>query len=139
MRATLHHIGVVVAEIGPAVAAYIADFGYEIHSPASHDPVQTVFYQFLRLPGDSTYLELVAPDGPESKLANALKKRNALNHVCYAVDDIEDACRILRDRGSFLIQEPQPAIAFKGRRIAWLLGGDAVLVELVERGPEGEL
>ena len=32
-----------------------------------------------------------------------------------------------------VIQEPTPAVAFGGRRIAWLMGDDRVLTELVER------
>lgn len=139
MRFGLHHVGVVVKDIQAAAPEYVADFGYEIASEVIHDPTQTAFVQFLRLPGDTTYLELVAPDGPDSKLANALKKRLTLNHVAYAVDDIEGACRVLRDRGAFLIRPPVGAVAFGGRRIAWLLGQDQVLVELVERGAEGEL
>jgi len=46
---------------------------------------------------------------------------------------------VLRSGGFFLIAAPVPAVAFDGRRIAWLLGRDRSLVELVERGPEGSL
>lgn len=136
---TLHHIGVVVKDIPRAAAGYIETYGYEVKSAVIHDPQQTAHVQFLQLPGDAVYLELVAPDREASKLTNALKKGGGLNHVCYSTADIEAACRDLRGRGLFVLQPPVPAVAFDGRRIAWLMGPDGVPVELVERGPAGSL
>jgi methylmalonyl-CoA/ethylmalonyl-CoA epimerase len=57
-----------------------------------------------------------------------------LNHLCYAVDDIAAACVFLREKGMLVIQEPVPAVAFPGRRIAWLMGTGNMLTELVEDG-----
>jgi methylmalonyl-CoA/ethylmalonyl-CoA epimerase len=101
--------------------------------------VQTAHVQFLQLAGDSSYVEFVAPDRPESKLANALKKGGGVNHVCYATDDILLACRRLEADGMFVIQQPVAAVAFPGRRIAWLMGSDRALTELVEAAREGGL
>jgi methylmalonyl-CoA/ethylmalonyl-CoA epimerase len=39
-----------------------------------HDAAQTAYVQFLRLPGETSFIEFVAPDGPQSKLAAAIKK-----------------------------------------------------------------
>ena len=99
-----------------------------------HDPRQTARVQFLRLPGDKTFLELVAPDGPGGKLSHALEKGGGMHHVCFATDDVGRACGELRKEGLFLVHAPQEAVAFGGRKIAWLMGQDRVLVELVERG-----
>jgi hypothetical protein len=33
-----------------------------------------------------------------------------------------------------VIHRPTPAVAFGGRRIAWLTGQDRLLIELIERG-----
>jgi hypothetical protein len=38
-----------------------------------------------------------------------------------------------------IIAAPVPAVAFNGRRIAWLIGRDKLLTELVERGADAEL
>ncbi len=95
--------------------------------------------QFLRLPGDSSYLELVAPDGPESKLAAAVKRGGGLNHLCYSVADIERTVRELREKKMTMLCEPVAATAFPGRRIAWLMGRDLIPVELVEAGEPGQL
>lgn len=138
MKLELHHVGVVVKDVAESCALYVRRFGYEVKTEIIHEPTQTAHVQFLRLPGDKTYLELVAPDGPNSRLVGALEKGGGLNHVCYAVDDIDAMCQTLRGEGLFLVHAPVPAVSFKGRRIAWLMGKDRLLVELVERGPEGE-
>ena len=139
MNLTLHHVGYVVAEIEPATEIYVKRYGYEIVTPILHDPVQTAYVQFLRLAGDSAYLEFVAPDSPGSKLARAASKGSVLNHLCYAVDDIEAATRHLRESEMQIITEPVVAAAFAGRRISWLIGMDLLPVELVERGGPGDL
>jgi methylmalonyl-CoA/ethylmalonyl-CoA epimerase len=134
----LHHVGIVVGDITEAAGRYVERFGCTVCTGLIHDPTQTAFVQFLRQPGDAVYLELVAPDGPGSKLAHALSKGGGLNHLGYAVDDIESACRELRLRKMALVQAPVAAVAFPGRRIAWLIGRDRIPIELVERGPDGE-
>ena len=135
----LHHVGILVKDIPTAASDYCRRFGYERSTEVIHDPVQTAYVQFLKLPGESSYIEFVAPDRPESKLSNALSKGGGLNHLCYSTPDIEAACRQLRAEGLILLQAPVPAVAFSGRRIAWLMGRDAIPIELVERGKNGEL
>ena len=120
-------------------AFYTDSLGYQLATEIIHDPGQGAYVQFLRLPGDRVFLELVQPDGPGSKLSRAVANGGGLNHVCYAVDDIEAARLGMRKHGFFLIAPPVPAVAFKGRRIAWLRGKDQVITELVELGPEHEL
>lgn len=139
MNLNLHHIGIAVRDIPEAASLYLRRFGYELSSGIVHDRIQTAYVQFLRLPGHSVYLELVSPDGPASKLANALNKGGGLNHLCYAVDNIDAECSRLRGEGLLLLCAPVSAVAFQGWRIAWLMGADRVPFELVERGAEDEL
>jgi methylmalonyl-CoA/ethylmalonyl-CoA epimerase len=134
MALTLHHVGVLVPDIAAAAAEYVAKFGYRVCGPIVHDPVQTAHVQFLALTDSAPYVELVTPDGPQSKLSNALKKGGGLNHLCYTSSAIEEDCRRLRDEGLLLLQSPVAAEAFPGRRIAWLMGRDGIPIELVEPG-----
>jgi methylmalonyl-CoA/ethylmalonyl-CoA epimerase len=134
MSMTLHHIGILVADIAPAAEQYGRRFGCKIISDVIHDPVQTARVRFLSWSGAAPYIELVTPDGPNSKLSNALKKGGGLNHLCHLCPDIEDTCRRLREEGMFLLQSPVMAAAFPGRRIAWLMGRDGLPVELLEPG-----
>jgi methylmalonyl-CoA/ethylmalonyl-CoA epimerase len=135
----LHHVGIVVHNINTAADDYVRRLGYELRSETLHDPTQTAYVQFLGLPGDPSLLELVSPDGPQSRLATALSKGGGLHHLGYATPRIESTCRDWRAAGFFLIHDPVPAVAFCGRRIAWLMSPDHVLVELVEQGGDEEL
>ncbi|MGO9340668.1 MAG: VOC family protein [Terracidiphilus sp.] len=134
----LHHVGYAVKLIDPIAATYAGRYGYDVSTPVIHDPLQTAFVQFLKLPGDSTYLEFVAPDGPESKLTNA-SKRGGLNHLCFIAGPLDDAIAQLEGSGMRLISEPKPGVAFGGRRICWLVGEDPLPIELVERRDDDDL
>src|SRR5271157_5883556 len=103
---SLHHVGYAVASIDPMTELYVRRFGYEICTGVIHDPAQTAYVQFLRLPGDRTYLEFVAPDGPDSKLAQAVRKGGGLNHLCYSVYDIENATHELSATGMMILTPP---------------------------------
>ncbi len=132
----LHHVGLLVANVATASEQLIKRFGYVAESPVIEDPLQTAFVMFLKLPGADHWTELVAPNGPGSALSTALKTRKGgTHHLCYEIADIASACERLRDRGMLLVAPPVPAMAFGGRRIAWLIDADCLLVELVESGP----
>jgi methylmalonyl-CoA/ethylmalonyl-CoA epimerase len=130
----LHHVGYAVKSIDTIAASYVNRYGYEVATPIIHDPLQTAFVQFLKLPGDRAYLEFVAPDGPDSKLTNAVKRGGGLNHLCYITGPLEDTIGQLEQNGMRLISEPKPGLAFADRRICWMLGfRERLSIELVER------
>ena len=131
MGLSLHHIGILVKDINKSASEY-SKMGYEIVSKVIHDPTQTAFVQLLKLGEDSVYIELISPDGPSSKLSNQLKKGGGLNHLCYQTPSIEETFDKMRDKGLFGLHAPVEAVAFSGRRIAWLMGRDGIPVELVE-------
>jgi methylmalonyl-CoA/ethylmalonyl-CoA epimerase len=135
----LHHIGIVVTDLSASGGLYHDRFGYEARTPVIHDSIQGANVQFWRLPGDSVYVEFVSPDGPDSKLNSSARKGDHLHHLCYATPDIDSACVDLAKKKMTLIRAPVSAVAFGGRRIAWLMGRDQGLIELVERGHEGDL
>ncbi|MGA8028866.1 MAG: VOC family protein [Bryobacteraceae bacterium] len=135
----VHHVGVAVRDIRKTASSYVESWGYKVETDVIHDPQQQAYVQFLRFPGDQVYLELVEPEGPAAPLSRAVEKGGGVNHVCYSTDDIEAACEGLRKRGFFLVKAPVPATAFNGRRIAWVMGRDRLVTELVERGRADEL
>ena len=132
-RFALHHVGYAVKAIESVSDSYVTRFGYAVCTPVIHDPLQTAFVQFFSLPGDRVYLEFVSPDGPDSRLTNAVRKGGGLNHLCYIADNLEEAAGLLVQNDMMLISPPQPAVAFAGRRICWLVGEDMLPIELVER------
>jgi catechol 2,3-dioxygenase-like lactoylglutathione lyase family enzyme len=136
MPFVLHHIGHAVPDIPPALEFYTKNLGYEVRTPVIHDLTQTAYVQFLRVPGERVYVELVSPDGAESKLSRAVRKGGGLNHLCYSVEDIELATGQLYQSGMMILSSPTPAVAFNGRRVSWLLGESSPLIELVEGAGE---
>jgi methylmalonyl-CoA/ethylmalonyl-CoA epimerase len=137
-RYALHHIGYAVKAIESISESYVTRFGYAVRTPVIHDPLQTALVQFLSLSGDRVYLEFVSPDGPDSRLTNAVRKGGGLNHLCYIADNIEEAADLLVQSNMMIISSPQPAVAFAGRRICWLMGEDLLPIELVERSHSGD-
>jgi methylmalonyl-CoA/ethylmalonyl-CoA epimerase len=135
-RFRLHHIGILVADVAVASERLVKQFGFQPDTPILEDPTQTAIAQFLRLPGADHWTELIAPNGPDSKLRGALeRRRGGTHHVCYEVDDIDAACVHLHEQSMMVIAKPVPGSAFGGRRIAWLIDKEFLLVELVEAGP----
>jgi methylmalonyl-CoA/ethylmalonyl-CoA epimerase len=128
----LHHMGYLVADIDVAAQRYVDRFGYCIESEKIEDPIQTAYVQFLRLPGQSSWLELISPNNEISKLTKALSKGGGWHHTCYEVLNIEQACEALRVQGMLTISPPVPATAFPGRKIAWVMDREKFLVELLE-------
>lgn len=135
----LHHIGNAVTDLEAAAVLYTRRLGYRVATGPIHDAGQTARVQFLRLGSDSVYLELVAPDGPASKLANAVKRGGGLNHLSYTCGPMEEAIAALESTGMKLISDPRPGVAFAGRRICWLLGQEPLPIELVERRDDADL
>jgi methylmalonyl-CoA/ethylmalonyl-CoA epimerase len=85
------------------------------------------------LAGESL-VELLEADTPDSPIARFVAKRGpGIHHVCFAVDDLDQALERCRAAGIRLIDET-PRIGAEGKRIAFLhpsaTGG--VLVELSE-------
>ena len=128
-----------VADIPGASVMYTERLGYRPQSAVIHDPAQTAHVQFFALGSATVLLELIAPDGAASRLSTALQRGGGLHHLCYSTTDIDASCRELVSAGLALIRRPEPAVAFGGRRIAWMAGKDRLLTELVERGSDGGL
>ena len=97
------------------------------------DPHQRVKVAFLSTSEGAAQIELVEPNGEDSPVQSFLRsKGGGLHHVCYQVPDLDSGLSEMRSRGALLVKRPQPAVAFGGRRIAWVLTPEKLLVELLE-------
>lgn len=131
----LHHVGYLVQDMS-AAKVFVDRLGYRMESDVIEDPVQTAFVLLIRQPDTSSWLELVMPNGPESKLTKALCKGGGLHHLCYEVNDIGRACEHLRSQAMLTLSNPVPAAAFPGRQIAWFMDRGPLLIELLESGTD---
>jgi methylmalonyl-CoA/ethylmalonyl-CoA epimerase len=132
---SLHHVGFVVADIAAEVKGFARSLAATWDGRVYEDPYQRVKIAFLTLrPGDPL-IELVEPMGQDSPVHRFLTERGGgLHHVCYAVGDLEVRMAEMKACRSVIIRRPKPAVAFDGRRIAWLLTAEKLLVELLEKG-----
>jgi methylmalonyl-CoA/ethylmalonyl-CoA epimerase len=60
-------------------------------------------------------------------------KGGGLHHVCYVVDNLEQTLSDARSLGALVTRQPMPAVAFGGRRIAWIYTKNRLLIEYLER------
>lgn len=128
-------MGVAVHDIHAAIPVYQDLFGYKLLSGPYDDPQQQATVAFLGFGKLHDFvLELIAPLGEDSHVARLLKKGGGAYHVCYEVADLEKTLSDLRMRRCLIVQQPTPAVAYQGRRIAWVMLPTRQLMELVERG-----
>lgn len=131
-NATLHHFGFVVASISESQTGFSRFYGGAPWSVTVHDPIQRVRVAFLQPPGGSAQIELVEPAADDSPVKRFLGKGGGLHHLCYEVPDIESTLEAARDSGAYVVSPPSPAVAFGGRRIAWVMTPERLLVEFLE-------
>ena len=129
-RGTLHHLGFVVQSISAVAEEFVASMSARWDGQIIHDPLQRVRVAFFS-PADTRnpVFELVEPASEDSPVSNFLKKRVGLHHVCYEIDDLESGLREARGMGFVIMAGPTPAVAFGGRRIAWVCTKSRLLME----------
>ena len=131
---TLHHIGFVVASIEPAMEGFVRSLGATWDQRVFEDPMQKVKVAFLSTRPGEPQIELVEPVGDASPVQKFLREKGGgLHHFCYETNDLDAELKRFRSRSAILVRNPVPAVAFNGRRIAWILTREKLLVELLER------
>jgi methylmalonyl-CoA/ethylmalonyl-CoA epimerase len=130
----LHHLGFAVSSISAVAEEFAVSISARWDGEIIHDPIQRVRVSFFS-PVDTRnpVFELVEPASDGSPVSNFLKKGGGLHHVCYEIDDLESGLREARGVGLVIVADPAPAVAFGGRRIAWVCSKRRLLVELLER------
>jgi len=129
----LHHVGFVVADIASAMEGFLRSLNASWNQQIWEDPLQRVKVAFLTTSPGVPQIELVEPVGDRSPVRKFLvEKGGGLHHCCYETDNLKAELQAFRSRRAILVRPPQPAVAFGGRRIAWLLTQENLLVELLE-------
>jgi methylmalonyl-CoA/ethylmalonyl-CoA epimerase len=130
----LRHVGVAVSKLGPTTDALGALFGYKVVSGPFDDPIQKVSVNFLaKSDTDVAEIELIAPLSEDSPITSMLAKGGgAAYHLCFETSDIEQAVAHAKENGCIIVSPPVPAVAFNGRKIAWIYTRSRQLFELVE-------
>lgn len=129
----LHHVGFVVATIEESIHQFARSLGAQRNGPIFTDPIQKVKVAFLMTAATDAQIELVEANAEDSPVSRFLAKAGpGLHHLCYEVEDIEKTLTRMRTDGALIAKPPRPAVAFGGRRIAWVLTKERLLVEILE-------
>jgi len=122
-----------VPSIAEGLARWQAALSAASVSAVFKDEIQRAQVLFLEFSCGGPTLELVEPMGTDSPVARFLEKGSGLHHLCFGVDDLHEQIRHGKAQKGLLLRQPQPAVAFGGRRIAWMMTRDKLLVEYLER------
>jgi methylmalonyl-CoA/ethylmalonyl-CoA epimerase len=130
----LMHVGVAVSTLEPTTELLSALFGFKVVSGPFDDPIQKVTVNFLAKSAvDVAEIELIAPLGQDSPIRSMLAKDGGgAYHLCFETSDIDAALAHAKNNGCIVVSPPVPAVAFQGRRIAWIYTRSRQLFELVE-------
>ena len=127
---TLDHIAITVRSLKEAVKFY-EGLGFRVLKE-KHKPELGVAYALLQFEGLT--LELLTP--LEGEPAEELKevaerlRRHGLNHISLRVENLEEACRRLRDKNVRILAELKPP---SGSKLAFFLDEEGNLFELIEK------
>lgn len=125
----LDHIGYAVKDINATAQIYIN--GGWVLSNIFEEKVQNANIAFLTKDGFPT-IELVAPLEGKSPVDGFLQKVGVSPyHICYEVDDIDEAVENLFDEGFVPLFMPVESTAMENRRICYLFNAKTGYIELV--------
>ncbi|NRS49383.1 MULTISPECIES: VOC family protein [Brevibacillus] len=125
--ATFHHVGLAISNTQQSLIGNLN---------MVEDSIQRVKVGFMNI-GDC-HVEVIQPTTEDSPVQNSIKKGNKLVHLCFEVDDIDEGLLHAISHKFKVIQNPTPAVAFGGRKIAWVFHPVWGLFELLERKPSIE-
>ena len=131
MSLKVHHVGYLVKNIDKA-AAQFETLGYTIINEKCRDDYRKVDIIFMEK--DGYEIELVSPFSDDSVVSGLMSRfKNSPYHICYEADDLEKASAELTANGFTAIDVPTTAPAIGGRRVQFLMGRFAGMIELLEK------
>ncbi len=129
--ARIDHVAYAVADIDAALPLYVGQMGMtvDVRETMTDQGVEAV-----SLRAGESHIELIQPIDPDGGVARFLERRGpGLHHIAFAVEDLIDTLRELREGGAELI-DSVPRRGLGGHMIAFVhprsTGG--VLTELVQ-------
>jgi methylmalonyl-CoA/ethylmalonyl-CoA epimerase len=131
----IEHVALAVSDMDAAIAHYRDIWGLEVEH---RERVEEEGVEEAMLRVGESYLQLLAPTGPDTTVARFLDGRGeGLHHIAYEVDDLETALEELKAKGIPLIDET-PRKGGRGHKVAFVHPSDnhGLLVELIQR-PSG--
>ena len=127
----IEHVGIVVRDVDQSRRLWEDCFGIKLGEVEVNPnrPVKLALY-----PVGESMVELIAGTTPESRHAKMIEQgKGGLNHICFEVENIDEALAELKAKGIPLLDET-PRIGHAGCRIAFIdpQATENCLIELAE-------
>ena len=124
----LHHTGIILPT-SEAVYAFIEQYGLEI-AGEGETPYQARCI-FAKAGDNESLIEFLIPTGGPLKAFN--EGRGGIHHICFEVEDIEQAADELRGRGCKLLED-ESKVAEDNLKVNFIRPASSfgILVELME-------
>ncbi|KAA6319712.1 methylmalonyl-CoA/ethylmalonyl-CoA epimerase [termite gut metagenome] len=126
-----HHIGYVTNSIVDTSVIYVSA-GYCMNHIIV-DAIQQVKVCFL-LKDNNPCIELIEPIDENSSVNKLLKKNGVFPyHLCYEVDNIDDAFNALLEMNYIPLFRPIEAVALDNKQICYLYKKEVGFIEIVNK------
>ena len=125
------HIGIVVKSIEEGISYWEKVFGYKQMTEIVINTKQEVKVVFLNKE-NSLLVKLIEPTHETSSVYRIARKGGGLHHLGFRCKDINEEITRLKSLGLRVITNPQPGEAFENNQIAFLLGSQALNIELID-------
>ena len=133
MIGKLNHVAIAVPNVENAASKYKDMLGAKV-SDIIELPDHGVKTIFVNL--NNTKIELIEPLGESSPIESYLKRKpdGGMHHICYEVENINDACKKLTDNGATILGSGKPSIGAHGKPVIFLhpKNFNGTLIELEE-------
>jgi methylmalonyl-CoA/ethylmalonyl-CoA epimerase len=125
-----HHVGYATNSVENEEASF-RFLGYKTEGPVFTDQVQGVSGVFMTGPGPR--VEILENLPGRLTLSPWLRSGSRFYHFAYWVDSLLHAVEWSRGNRAKLLAVPEPAPAFGGRRIAFVIFRGGLMLEFIER------
>ena len=130
----IEHVGIVVKDTAASRALWEGCFGIPLGGEEENERRKLALYYV-----GGSMVELIAGKEPDGKHQRLVREgKGGLNHICFEVEDIDEALAELKAKGIPLIDET-PRIGHAGCRIAFIdpSATENCLIELAELPRDG--
>ncbi|HOJ07518.1 MAG: hypothetical protein HND40_00890 [Ignavibacteriota bacterium] len=125
------HLGIVVKSIEKGIKYWEEVFGYKQMTEVVLNTRQKVRVVFLQKE-NSLLIKLIEPTDETSSVYRVALKGGGLHHLGFRCENINVEILKLKNLGLRVIANPQPGEAFENNQIAFLLGNQALNIELID-------
>jgi len=126
MKTSLHHIGIIVANI----EAYLATSFWEMRGEIVTDPLQRARLCMVGL-DEEAEAELIEPLGEDSRVYAALQRGAGPHHLCFHISTMADGDALIREYRLLPVTPWEPAVLFGGRAVRFVYSRGRELMELL--------